>query len=485
MNDLADLAKSNQEQAVAAWLGYLDRLRVERLLSALHGQDQNLIDALDHVDAALQMIGDVVASNRGGVKGMHGFIAEVAEVGIGNARTAIHGEDASYAWVNNNGPTDLLRAGVQIQQKFVAAGGRLGLGAIAEHLERYPDFVRNGGKYQIPGDHFETIRRLQAMPREEAGRLLARTGDGPSFRDWERVQSFFDKDGVGVESLEPSHLEYSEVQRGAYGATMEAEQESLRATDRSLRDDAYRESRPTVRQGAQATLVAAAVEGGTTFVLAVVAKRRGGTALKDFTRQDWMDIAGDAGVGVAKGGARGLSIYALTNFTVTSAAVASSIVTASFGIAEQANEFRRGELSELEFIENAELVCLEAAVSALSSFVGQAVIPVPVLGAVIGNTVGTIMLKAVSSSLSEREAALIERFAAEQRALDEQLTAEYAGLVEQLGSTMTTYLEVLGRAFSPDIAVALLGSVELARAVGVAPEEVLDSEEKVVAYFLE
>ena len=220
-------------------------------------------------------------------------------------------------------------------------------------------------------------------------------------------------------------------------------------------------------------------------MLAVVAKRREGTALKDFTRQDWIDVAGDAGFGMAKGGVRGLSIYALTNVTVTSAAVASSIVTASFGIAEQANEFRRGELSEQEFIENAELVCLEAAVSALSSFVGQAVIPVPVLGAVIGNTVGTIMLKAVSSSLSEREAALIERYASKQRALDEQLAAEYEGLVEQLGASMTTYLEVLERAFSPDVEVALLGSVELARAVGVASEEVLDSEEKVVAFFLD
>jgi len=484
--EAAKLAKSTQEQAVAAWIDHLNQLRLDGLLSALGRQDENLRDALGHVQEAMATIDlEVVARNRGGTKGMHGFIAEVAEVGIGNARSRILGGGTVYQWVNDNGPVDLARGGVQIQQKFVAAGGRLGLGAIAEHLERYPDFVRNGGKYQIPGDHFETIRRLQAMPREEAGRLLSRTGDGPSFRDWERVQSFFDKGGVGVESLEPSHLEYSEVQRGVYGATIEAEQESLRATDRSLREDAYRTSRPTVRQGAQATLVAAAVEGGTTFVLAVVAKRRKGTALKDFTRQDWIDIAVDAGLGVAKGGVRGLSIYALTNVTVTSAAVASSIVTASFGIAEQANEFRRGELSEREFIENAEIVCLEAAVSALSSFVGQAVIPVPVLGAVIGNTVGTIMVKAVSSSLSEREAALIERYAAEQRALDEQLAAEYEGLVEQLGASMTTYLEVLERAFSPDVEVALLGSVELARAVGVAPEEVLDSEEKVVAYFLE
>lgn len=175
----------------------------------------------------------------------------------------------------------------------------------------------------------------------------------------------------------------------------------------------------------------------------------------------------------------------LTNVTATPAAVASSIVTAAFGVAEQANKLRRGEIDELEFIENAELVCLETAVSALSSFVGQALIPVPVLGAVIGNTVGIIMYKAVSSSLSKREASLIVQYLDEQRALDEQLAARYQELIDKLEASMSDYLGVLERAFSPDVEVALLGSVELALELGVASDEVLDSDEKVLAYFLD
>ena len=277
----------------------------------------------------------------------------------------------------------------------------------------------------------------------------------------------------------------SEVQRGAYDATLMTEEGSLRSTDQSLRGDAYRESRPTLREGAKATLAAAAIEGGTAVVLAVVEKRRAGTQVRDFTGEDWADIAGEGGFGVAKGGVRGFSIYALTNFTATSAAVASSIVTAAFGVAEQANKLRRGEIDEREFIENAELVCLETAVSALSSCVGQALIPVPVLGAVIGNTVGIIMYKTVSSSLSQREASLIAHYVGEQRALDEQLAAEYRELIETLDASMSDYLGVLERAFSPDLEVALLGSVELALELGVASEEILDSAETVLAYFLD
>ena len=486
MRDAAALAKSNQEQAVAAWVNHLNQLRLDNLLSELGRQDMNLHDALATINQAIKRIDiEVVATNRGGVKGMHGFIAEVAEVGVGNARSQILGADAVYQWVNDNGHVDLIRSGVDIQQKFVLAGGRLGLGAIAEHLERYPDFVKNGGTYQIPRDHFEIIQKLHAMPPEEAGKFLTRRGDGPSFRDWERVQAFFGQGSIGIDSVEPSSLDYNQVQTDTYKETMLAEKESLRATDQSRRDDAYQESRPSLEEGARATVVAAAIEGGAAFILAVVEKRRQGSKLKDFTSEDWTDIAGDTGFGFAKGGVRGLSIYSLTNFTATPAAVASSIVTAGFGIAEQANKLRRGDIDELEFIDNAELVALEAAVSALSSFVGQALIPIPVLGAIIGNTVGTVMYKTASRSLSKREAEVIELYLDEQRALDEQLASEYQELIEMLDASMADFLDLLDRAFSPDVAVALSGSVELAIALGVATEQILDSDEKALAYFLD
>lgn len=486
MGEARKLVKSNQEQAVAAWVDYLNQLRLDALFSAFRRQDANLEAALASVDEAMRTIDvEVVFSNRGGAKGMHGFIAEVAEVGVGNARSQILGKGQVYEWVNNNGPVDLVREGLEIQQKFVAAGGRFGLGAIADHLERYPDFVRNGGKYQIPGDHFDIIRKLHDMPRDEAGMVLSRSADGPSFKDWLRVQAFFKESSLGIESLEPSALDYREAQRGVYASTLSAEKESLETTDQARRADSYQQSRPTIKQGAAATLGAAAIEGGTTFLLSVVEKRRSGKKIKDFSVDDWVDIGGEAGFGFAKGGVRGFSIYTLTNFTATSAAVASSIVTAAFGIAEQAHKLRRGEIDEMAFIENAELVSLEAAISALSSFAGQALIPVPILGAVIGNTIGTVMYRVASSSLSRREADLIARYLEEQHALDEQLDAQYRDLVGKLDQSMFEYLSLIERAFSPDVELALIGSVELALHLGVASEEVLDSEARIQSYFLD
>jgi hypothetical protein len=80
---------------------------------------------------------------------------------------------------------------------------------------------------------------------------------------------------------------------------------------------------------------------------------------------------------------------------------------------------------------------------------------------------------------------LIERYLEDQRALDDQLAAEYQDLVDRLGASVADYLTVLEYAFSPDIEVSLRGSVQLALALGVASDDVLDSDQKALAYFLD
>lgn len=112
--------KTDQEQAVAAWIDYLNQVRFTDLINALNRQDGNLQDALDSLRSTMDTIKDnVIDVGRGGEKGMHGFIAEVAEVGIGNARRAIHSEDRIYDWINDNGPHDIQIGDILYQMKFV------------------------------------------------------------------------------------------------------------------------------------------------------------------------------------------------------------------------------------------------------------------------------------------------------------------------------------------------------------------------------
>lgn len=143
--DAQKIVKTGQEQAVAAWIDYLNQVRLTELINALNRQDGNLQDALDSLRSTMDTIKDnVIEVGRGGERGMHGFIAEVAEVGIGNARKAIHGEDRIFDWVNDNGPHDIRIGDMLYQMKFVQGGGCFSLNAVAAHLEKYPDYLEQG-----------------------------------------------------------------------------------------------------------------------------------------------------------------------------------------------------------------------------------------------------------------------------------------------------------------------------------------------------
>jgi hypothetical protein len=479
------IVKTGQEQAVAAWIDCLNQVRFNELINSLNRQDGNLQDALDSLRSTMDTIKDnVIEVGRGGERGIHGFIAEVAEVGIGNARKAIHGEDRIYDWINDNGPHDIQIGDMLYQMKFARGGGCFSLNAVAAHLEKYPDYLERGNKYIIPKDFYEKVRELLALDESQAARLTS-SGEGPSRKEWQRVRDFFDQHDIAIDDIEPSQLDYDEVQQVSIVQTMDNEEAAIRREDERLRGKAYEESKPTLGQAVQATAASAAVEGGTAFAMAVAKKIREGRQLRNFTPDDWTEIAKASGSGMIKGGIRGASIYSLTNFTATPGAVASSICTASFGVAEQAHKFRNQEIDEIELIKSSEIICLDAAVSALSSAIGQAVIPVPVLGAVIGNTVGTVIYQAAKDHLSDYEQKVFAEYAERQKQLDAELKDEYELLLDQIQIDMAEYINLLEFAFHPDLLQALDGSIKLAEALDVPQSEILDTPKKLDAYFLD
>lgn len=482
--NLGRVAKSNQEQAVASWINYLNQVRLQRLMDALQAQDMNLEEALNTLKQTMSTIEEsIIERNRGGIKGMHGFIAEAAECGVGNAREQVRGNLPIYEWINDNGPADLLRDGIEIQQKFVGAGNHLSLQAIAQHFEKYPDFLDRGGKYQIPEDHYRQIRYLLSIPKEQAYKMPTSTGEF-SLKQWKEVQVFFENGDIRLEDIEPSALRYDQVQANRIDETIQNEKIAIKETDKQIRGKAYDESKPTLEQGIKVAALAGLVEGGTAFAAAVYKKRKAGKRIGEFDSEDWKEIFKESGVGTIKGTVRGAGIYVLTNYTATPAAVASSICTASFGIAEQAYLLRTGKITEDQFLMNSEMLCLETAVSALSSFVGQAVIPIPILGAVIGNTVGTLLYQIAKDNLSKREQRLIRGYLKYLAELDRSLDKKYRKYIDELNTELCAYYSILERAFSPNYEEAFQGSIALAVYCGVPSSEILMTMSEVDAYFL-
>lgn len=499
--DKEKILKSNQDQAIASWINYLNQVRLNNMLESFRTADATKLDEIAKINkqlsAALKEIkytGALVKANPnlGGNNGRHGFIAEIAEVGISNARRLVDGKKPNAVWINNNGQWDITEDGIPYQLKFYNKD--FSLSACLEHLKKYPDSLEVNGKYMIPKDQYEKMIKYLDMPESLANKLGTETGDF-SLREWKFVNNFFKKNDISKKDFKPSLLEYKEVQAKKIDDTLSKERIKLKTTVNEYKNDAerkaeqekleaYEESKPSLAEGAKATFGAAAVEGGMTLCLSIVGKVKSGKQLKDFDENDWKEIAGKTGLSTLKGGTRGASIYMLSNYTATPAAVANALVTAGFGIAEQAYKLRQGEINELSFIEHSEMLCIDVAISALSSAIGHAMIPIPILGAVIGNTIGTTMYQIAKNSLSKIEQEIIREYLLSIDKLKVSLDSQLREYIDLTAKAMEEFINLIDLAFSPDVIIAFNGSIELAKIVGVPTDEILDSKEKIEDYFM-
>lgn len=472
------IIKSTQEQAVATWIDYLRLLRVRNLLEALKSQDINLKQALIELQKLVSFVGDP-AHILGSPSTKHGEIAENAQVYISNARRLIEGLEKEYSFdgVGRTAPEDYLYNDLPVQSKFYNSFYRT-FDAIMKHLKQYPDFLKNNGTYEMPVDQYEKITQLLGKSPSELSRS--------EYALVKAIQQWESKNGVKfTQIVRPSVVTYSQVQQGTIGQTIAKEDRSIRTKDQQLRKEAYEASQPILAEGLYVTEVSAAIEGGLSFVLAVAEKLKTGKSLSQFTAEDWKDVGIDTGVGTIKGGIRGGSVYALTNFTATPAPIASAYVTAIFGMIGQAAQLEQGNIDAEEFVAGTQAVCLEAGVSAVSSLIGQAVIPIPVLGAVIGNAVGTIAYSIASDYLGKEEQAAIADYIARMDKLNAQLEIRYQKLLAQLKAEFEHFKSLLDFAFDLDANVSFYGSIVLADEVGVPKEKILHTPDDVTRYFTE
>ena len=152
--------------------------------------------------------------------------------------------------------------------------------------------------------------------------------------------------------------------------------------------------------------------------------------------------------------------------------------TASFGIAKEAYKFRKNLITKEEFLLNSQILCVEVSVSALSSMLGHAVIPIPILGAVIGNNIGTFLYEIAKDNLTMKEKLLIADYLKEIQEYSYFLDNEFEYIIINFRE-IKNYYKLLGKAFSPDYNIAFQGSIELAVSCGIDEVDILKNEEEI------
>jgi len=474
--------KSTQEQAIAAWITHLNQMRLDTLIEKLNRQDINLEEALKELEKIKQFIGDP-AHILGSVTTKHGEIAEHMQVNFENARRAIQGFNKNHTFdgVGRTAPEDYIRNGQQIQSKFYNGlkNTLFGNHALSEHMETYPNFIKNGGAYDIPKDQYEKMTALLEAYKKNPSQL-----NKADYNLAKRIDEFLEEKGLELgKDINPSAVEYGEVQQGTAAKTVDREEKNVQREDEKQRKRAYEESKPTLKEGVKAAGISAAVEGGVTFCMSVAQKRKE-KKFSEFTSDDWKEIGVDSGKGTIKGGIRGGAIYVLTNFTATPANVASAYVTAAFGVAEQVKQLEAGSISEEDFVVNCETVCLDVTVSAIASAAGQVIIPIPVLGAVIGNIAGEFVYELCKKQEDLKSQEIIKGYYAEMERLNQQLDVQLKNVIAEIQKAFERFQDLEKLAFDENINIAFQNSVYLAVEAGVEENKILKTQKDIDDYFL-
>lgn len=465
------------DHVAGAFVDVLNQARFAAEQAAHAGQDRIFTTAMGEVQKVYEFL--LRPENiLGSEKTKHGEIAEQVQVGISNARDMLDGNSPSHTFdnVGRTAPEDYKVGGLDVQSKFIN-GTRNTLDHVKGHAETYPSFIKAGGYYHVPNDQFKQMSDVAAGIRpnemsEKTFNTLARKiaeiekATGRSFDDVVR----------------PGISDYKDIQTGKVHETLEGHKKDLENRNEAKHEEIAQDHKPGLSDAAKATAGAAAVAAAFSFTTGAYQKWRheGKNIFKgDLTVQDWKELGLDTLKGGAIGAVTGAALFALTNFGGLAAPLASAFVTASKGMTPLITQYEKGEIGIDELLDQGTFVCSDVAIVGLAGVIGQSVIPIPILGALLGSLTG----KFLSSILSKHIKGAAEKLKARSDAVYAALDKAYEQLIEEIETKFKKLGDLAKAAFDFTANLQLAErSLDFARAVGVPEEKLIKSESELFAF---
>ena len=489
---------NNVEQGIAAYIDYLNNIRLTDLMNTLDiiltRETDKLSDlatksanALANLDWAKMEIDNLININRGGENGIHGFISEFAETGIRNARDVYQGIQKSVVLLNNNGPADILLQGKEVQIKCY--------NNILNEIKQASNYDKMNMIF--PKDHVKVIDEIMggAKSVEFNGNVLSNSQINNIRKAIEEESALR---GISHDKwLESSVLEYKDVQKGTIDQTLSDEvkdinkqtnqqKSGIKKESDSDRLSAQQEAQPSFGEASKVAGIGAAVQGGLNLGIFVYQKHKDGKEVWDFDIEDWKDCGVNTAKGAIKGGLSGYAIYGLTNACHLAAPSAGAITSGTFGLVNAIIKFRIGDVDSDGFIDLVTLNAIDATGAAIGAAIGQAFIPIPVVGALVGSIVVTTALSLGKGVLNKHEIELINIYQEKINSFVDKLDMSYQEKLAELLNKYNKLGELQQYSFDLNINVQLrfVSSITLAKSVGVPDECILKNEEDINKYFL-
>ena len=474
--------KTTQEQAIASWNQYLGYMRLDKLSNDLAEQYRNYKNAIEQFNLLKSFI---LAPNHimGNPNTKYGEIAEHVHVRLSNTDDLIIGKSPTHSLdVRRLSQEDYLRNGKMVQSKFY--NSPMGtLRAIFNHLKKYPDFIKNDGEYDIPREQFEILKDVYY--RGETNRFsLGKTSYGNEETLYNNLKKFENEQNVKFEKIiKPAKVEVKEVQLNTVHSTIRKEEKVLSEKQNKIIKQIEDNNAPKFEDFANATILSAVAEGATTFLFSFYKKKKERKEISEFTNEDWIQIFEESGISIIKGGIRGSALFTISNFSKTPAPIANAMITATFGMITQANLLSKGVIDNDEFIDNSELMCLDVSLSALSSMIGQAIIPIPVIGAILGNTIGMFMEQIALTHLNDIENKILNSY---EKKIESKYKEKYLSEYNDLFVKLQIYenrKELIKLSFDSNSNNKLSATLLLADTYGIKKEELILADDDLDEFF--
>lgn len=471
-------ASAAEDQVTAAAVDALNAARREAERVALLAQDGALDEALKAMQKVWAFIGEP-EKILGNAKTKHGEIAEQVEVAVRRARDLLAQvtPTADIDGVHRTGPADYTLNGVEVQSKFINGMDKT-LSHVIKHLKDYESFGRDDSFYHIPKDQHGVILKLingetvEGLSAKSAKTILAKVAEieattGKTFQ----------------EAVQPSVSTYAEVQQGKIVQTLNAHEEDLKQENKALKDQIQADHEPSLGEGLKAAGIGAAVGASVAFATTAIRKYKEGKNIfkGEFTANDWKEAGLSSVKAGALGGVSGGAIYGLTNYAGLSAPFAGAFVAAVKGLAPLVNDYRAGKLSMDGLIDGGMFVCSDVALVGLCTAAGQALIPVPALGAVVGSIAGKVLSSVLAGKVKGVQAAVDRRMAQAMDKLDEA----YQKVVKRITAEFKRLGALTEAAFDESRNEQLVeNSLALARAYGVEEHLLIKNHAELDDYML-
>lgn len=466
-----------KDQIYSSIVDTFNKVRLNDELIQLNLQDQYLKKAIRYVDEIREFIGSP-EKILGSQSTKHGEIAEHVEVGIRNARHAIIGEtsQATFDGVGRTAETDYLIDGNLVQSKFINGLGN-NLDHILKHMAKYAEFKHDGTFYIIPKDHYETIFKIYNGENIEG--LSQKTINGIKAKliqiEEETSRSFNDV-------VRPSISKYEEVQQGTMNQTLNQHENDIKTENEKQKEIIRDEHQANLYEGLKATAAATAVGASISLCTSLYRKykKEGKNIFNgDLTKEDWKEIGLHTAKDSAFAGVTGLSIYAITNCAGLSAPLAGAFVTAVKGVGSLVNDYRLGNITLEEFQVDSIFLCADSAVVYMSTIVGQTLIPIPILGSVIGAMAG----KLVSNILLGDNNELAKKMEASMQAFLKTIDKAYQDVVNKISNEFDKIEDFRRKAFNAKTNISIIEtSITLAQVYSVPEYKILKNEKDLQKY---